>query len=162
MAHFPLDIRCEQSVSGRQWRPAIGHKAKLPSPLPASAGRPPRGCGGAAQWCVATHRGTDMTRGKGRASAKPRIRTTSGQCPSFVTRRGVPSQRRCWPRHCRGHASDRLAGGAQLCGQGRKKLGLMLDAAKDGWRARLPGDRQACAHFRWRDFRSRGAKRRRI
>jgi hypothetical protein len=39
---------------------------------PASAGRPPRGCGGAARWCAETQRGTDMTKTKGRPSAKPR------------------------------------------------------------------------------------------
>ena len=36
---------------------------------PASAGRPPRGCGGAARWCAETQRGTDMTKSKGRGSA---------------------------------------------------------------------------------------------
>jgi hypothetical protein len=44
---------------------------------PASAGRPPRGCGGAARWCAETQRGTDMTKSKGRASAKPRSGTKS-------------------------------------------------------------------------------------
>src|ERR1700726_2840902 len=66
IAHFTLDIVCKQSVSGGQWRPTlIG--SKLLSP--ASAGRPPRGCGGAARWCAETQRGTDMTKSKGRASA---------------------------------------------------------------------------------------------
>jgi hypothetical protein len=44
---------------------------------PASAGRPPRGCGGAARWCAETQRGTDMTKIKSRASAKPRSGTKS-------------------------------------------------------------------------------------
>ena len=44
---------------------------------PASAGRPPRGCGGAARWCAETQRGTDMTKNKSRASAKPRSGTKS-------------------------------------------------------------------------------------
>jgi hypothetical protein len=36
---------------------------------PASAGRPPRGCGGAARWCAEIQRGTDMTKSKGRDRA---------------------------------------------------------------------------------------------
>jgi hypothetical protein len=44
---------------------------------PASAGRPPRGCGGAARWCAASMRGTDMTKSKGRVVAKPRPGTKS-------------------------------------------------------------------------------------
>src|SRR6202162_4661493 len=69
IAHFTLDILCEGSVSGRQWRPILIASKVL---SPASAGRPPRGCGGAARWCAETQRGTDMTKTKGRASAKPR------------------------------------------------------------------------------------------
>src|ERR1700731_1789978 len=74
IAHFPLDIVWKQSVCGGQRRAdAIG--SQLLSP--ASAGRPPRGCGGAARWCAETQRGTDMTKSKGRASAKPRSGTKS-------------------------------------------------------------------------------------
>src|SRR6202035_3817444 len=69
IAHFTLDIVCKQSVSGGQWRPILIASKFL---SPASAGRPPRGCGGAARWCAETQRGSDMTKTKGRASAKPR------------------------------------------------------------------------------------------
>src|ERR1700738_4831796 len=69
IAHFTLDIVCKQSVSGGQWRPILIASKVL---SPASAGRPPRGCGGAARWCAQTKRGTDVTKSKGRASAKPR------------------------------------------------------------------------------------------
>ena len=74
ITHFTLDIVYKQSVSGGQWRPIL-IASKLLSP--ASAGRPPRGCGGAARWCAETQRGTDMTKSKGRASAKPRSGTKS-------------------------------------------------------------------------------------
>src|ERR1700738_4079464 len=69
IAHFTLDIVCKQSVSGGQWRPILIASKVL---SPASAGRPPRGCGGAARWCAEIMRGTDMTKNNGRASAKPR------------------------------------------------------------------------------------------
>jgi hypothetical protein len=66
IAHYALDIVRKQSVSGGQGGPIlIG--SKLLSP--ASAFRPPRGRGGAARWCAATTRGTDMTESKSRASA---------------------------------------------------------------------------------------------
>jgi len=44
---------------------------------PASAGRPPRGCGSAARWCAETQRGTDMIKSRSRANAKPRSGTKS-------------------------------------------------------------------------------------
>src|ERR1700681_3018935 len=69
IAHFTLDIVCKQSVSGGQWRPILIASKVLSL---ASAGRPPRGCGGAARWCAETQRGSDMTKTKGRPSAKPR------------------------------------------------------------------------------------------
>src|ERR1700680_352139 len=67
----------------RQWWPMEGRGSVIPDGnskflSPASAGRPPRGCGGAARWCAETQRGTDMTKSKGRASAKPRSGAKSG------------------------------------------------------------------------------------
>src|SRR6202521_502422 len=66
----------------RQWWPMEGRGSVIPDGnskflSPASAGRPPRGRGGAARWCAQTQRGTDMTKSKGRASAKPRSGTKS-------------------------------------------------------------------------------------
>jgi hypothetical protein len=65
-AQFSLDIFRKQSVSGSRWK-ADANRLEVLSP--ASAGRPPRGCGGAARWCAQTQRGTDMIKSKGRASA---------------------------------------------------------------------------------------------
>ena len=80
----------------RQWWPMEGRGSVIPDGnskflSPASAGRPPRGCGGAARWCAETQRGTDMTKSKGRASAKPR----SGEAAFMraeprATRPGLP------------------------------------------------------------------------
>ena len=50
----------------------VGSKPGLRVLSPASAGWPPRGCGGAARWCAATTRGTEMAKSKVRAStARP-------------------------------------------------------------------------------------------
>src|SRR6202049_4849583 len=75
IAHFLVDIVGKQSVSGGQWR-ADAYRLQAPLP-PASAGRPPRCCGGAARRCADTQRGTDMSKSKGRASAKPRSGTNT-------------------------------------------------------------------------------------
>ena len=73
---FLLDILCEQSVSGaKQADTLVGSMAQILSP--ASAGRPPRGCGGASRRCAAIMRGTEMTKTTSRVNAKPRPGTKS-------------------------------------------------------------------------------------
>src|ERR1700730_16220428 len=89
MIALPANEQEDWSLDGRhwlhterQWWPMEGRGSVIPDGnskflSPASAGRPPRGCGGAARWCAETQRGTDMTKSKGRASAKPRSGTKS-------------------------------------------------------------------------------------
>jgi hypothetical protein len=74
IAHIPLDIGPEQSIDGRRRGPILIGSQLL---SPASAGRPPRGRGGAARRCAATMRGNEMTKTKSRASAKARSGTKS-------------------------------------------------------------------------------------
>src|SRR6516164_9976565 len=73
IAHFLLDILGKQSVSAvMEAYTLVGSKPVLRVLSPASAGWPPRGCGGAARWCAATTRGTEMAKSKVRAStARP-------------------------------------------------------------------------------------------
>ena len=63
----------------------VGSKRRLRVLSPASADWPPRGCGGAARWCAATMRETDMTKSKGRAST-----TRSGTKSRSKVKRAKP------------------------------------------------------------------------
>jgi hypothetical protein len=125
---------------------------------PASAGRPPRGCGGAARWCAETQRGTDMTKSKGRASA-----TRSGTKSRSKGKRANPVV-----HHKTRNSSKRAAVLALLGRPNGTTITAIMEATgwqahsvrgflagwcarssgcagtrEDGWRARLSGDRQA-------------------